>query len=71
MRDSWNWLSFTVGLVSALVIGGGIWGAVTVVGAQESSEQDRYAQCMADLGFTEDDPGDDLEALIAAAELCS
>lgn len=71
MKTPWNWLSFLAGLGSALLVLGGIWIAIAVTGAQQAQQQADYEACLAALGFTRGAPGDDVDALIAAAELCS
>lgn len=70
MRKPWNWLSFFVGLAGALVVLGGTWIGIALFGIAQANEQAEFEACMAALGFTRDAPGDDLEALIAASEVC-
>lgn len=70
MNTPWNWLSFFAGLGGALVVLGGTWIGITLVGVAQANEQAEYEACMAALGFTPDAPGDDLDALITAATIC-
>lgn len=70
MKTPWNWLSFLAGLGSALLLLGGVWIALAVTGAVQAQQKAEYEACLADLGFSRDAPGDDVDALIAAAELC-
>lgn len=63
----WSTLSFLLGAAAGALVLGGVWGAVAIGQAQQSS----YEACLIDQGFYPGDPATDLDGLVEATELCS